>query len=159
MYRFNKNKQMSLSDFNQPISLKMNQDNRRIKMAESIPWDEIEVKYAALFRGGTGMPAKLLQTALGSLLIQKQYGYSDREPVEQIRENPYYQFFIGLPGYEYKIPFVPSLLVEFRKRLTDEILIEVNEMIANYHSTDDSDDDSGAGGGSDRDPDTVDRDS
>lgn len=78
-----------------------------------------------------------MQTALGSLLIPKQYGYSDRELTEQIRENPYYQYFIGLPGYQDKIPFVPSLLVEFRKRLTDEILTEINEMIAEYNSTQD----------------------
>ncbi len=61
------------------------------------------------------MPAKPLRMALGSLLIQKQYHYPDEKLVEQIRENPYYQYFIGLPGYEDKIPFVPSLLVEFRK--------------------------------------------
>jgi IS5 family transposase len=75
------------------------------------------------------MPAKPLRTALGSLLIQKQYQYSNRELVEQIRENPYFQYFIGLPGYQDEITFVPSLLVEFRKRLSDEVLKEINEMI------------------------------
>lgn len=45
------------------------------------------------------MPAKPLRMALGSLLIQKQYHFSDEELVEQIRENPYYQYFIGMPGY------------------------------------------------------------
>lgn len=134
MYKFNRNRQFSLSDFNQPIGLKMNPKNRWIKKAETIPWNEIEEQYASLFPSETGMHAKPLQTALGSLLIQKQYGYSDRELVEQIRENPYYQYFIGLPGYQDKIPFVPSLLVEFRKRLTDEILAEINEMIAEYNS-------------------------
>ena len=57
------------------------------------------------------------------------------------KENPYYQYFIGLPGYEYKAPFVPSLLVEFRKRLDENILAEINEMIAAYNSSDDSSDD------------------
>lgn len=137
MYKFNRNRQFSLSDFNQPIGLKMNPENRWIKKAETIPWNEIEEQYASLFPSETGMPAKPLQTALGSLLIQKQYGYSDRELVEQIRENPYYQYFIGLPGYRDEIPFVPSLLVEFRKRLTDEILTEINEMIAEYNSPQD----------------------
>lgn len=137
MYKFNRNRQFSLSDFNQPIGLKMNPENRWIKKAATIPWSEIEEQYASLFPSETGMPAKPLQTALGSLLIQKQYGYSDRELVEQIRENPYYQYFIGLSGYQDKIPFVPSLLVEFRKRLTDEILTEINEMIAEYNSPQD----------------------
>ncbi len=115
-----------------------------------IPWDEIEDRYAELFPSEVGMPAKPLQTALGSLLIQKEYGYSDRELVEQIKENPYYQYFIGLPGYEYKAPFVPSLLVEFRKRLDENVLAEINEMIAAYNSPDDSsDDDSNSSGNSD----------
>lgn len=137
MYKFNRNRQFSFSDFNQPTGLKMNPENRWVKKSETIPWDEIEERYSSLFPSRTGMPAKPLQTALGALLIQKQYDYSDRELVEQIRENPYYQYFIGLPGYQDRAPFAPSLLVEFRKRLTDEILIEINEMIAEYNSPDD----------------------
>ena len=137
MYKFDRNHQFTLSDFNQPMGLKMNPENRWVIKAATIPWKEIEERYAQLFPSKTGMPAKPLQAALGSLIIQKQYGYSDRELVEQIRENLYYQFFIGLPGYQDKIPFVPSLLVEFRKRLTDEILDEINEMIAEYNSHDD----------------------
>ena len=54
--------------------------------------------------------------------------------MEQIREHPYYQFFIGLPGYQDEEPFVPSLLVEFRKRLTDDILGDINEMIIAYNT-------------------------
>ena len=89
------------------------------------------------------MPAKPLRMALGSLMIQKQYGYSDRELVEQITENPYYQYFIGLPGFSNAAPYVPSLLVEFRKRLNDEILAEINEMIIAYNTPDDPDPGSG----------------
>ncbi|MCR5557294.1 MAG: IS5 family transposase [Butyrivibrio sp.] len=153
MYKFNRNHQFSLSDFNQPIGLKMNPENRWVKKSEAIPWYDIEQRYASLFPSNTGMPAKPLQAALGSLLIQKQYGYSDRELVEQIRENPYYQFFIGLPGYQENAPFVPSLLVEFRKRLTDEVLSEINEMIAEYNHPDDHNGDGTGGDDSSSDPD------
>ena len=149
MYKFDRYHQYSLSDFNQPLGMEMNPENRWVKKAAMIPWDEIEDRYAGLFPSEVGMPAKPLQTALGSLLIQKEYGYSDRELVEQIKENPYYQYFIGLPGYEYKAPFVPSLLVEFRKRLDENVLAEINEMIAAYNNPDDSsDDDSNDGGNS-----------
>ena len=139
MYKFDRNHQLSLSDFNQPLGMEMNAENRWVKKAAMIPWENIEDRYAELFPSEVGMPAKPLQTALGSLLIQKEYGYSDRELVEQIKENPYYQYFIGRPGYEYKAPFVPSLLVEFRKRLNEDVLAEINEMIAAYNSPDDSD--------------------
>ena len=147
MYKFDRNHQYSLSDFNQPLGMEMNPENRWVKKAAMIPWDEIEDRYAELFPSKVGMPAKPLRTALGSLLIQKEYGYSDRELVEQIKENPYYQYFIGLPGYEYKAPFVPSLLVEFRKRLDENVLAEINEMIAAYNNADDSSDDDSNGGG------------
>ena len=147
MYKFDRNHQYSLSDFNQPLGMEMNPENRWVKKAAMIPWDEIENRYADLFPSKVGMPAKPLQTALGSLLIQKEYGYSDRELVEQIKENPYYQYFIGLPGYEYKAPFVPSLLVEFRKRLDENVLADINEMIAAYNDPDDSSDDDSNGGG------------
>ena len=46
MYKTNRNRQFSLSDFNQPIGLKMNPDNRWVKMAETIPWADIEKRYA-----------------------------------------------------------------------------------------------------------------
>lgn len=112
MYRKDRHHQFSLFDFNQPIGLKMNPENRWVKKADLIPWDEIEDRYASLFPSKTGMPAKPLRLALGSLIIQKQYLYADRELVEQLTENPYYQCFIGLPGYQQTAPFVPSLLVE-----------------------------------------------
>lgn len=111
----------------------MNPDNRWVRKAEAIPWNDIEDRYAELFPSQTGMPAKPLRMALGSLIIQKQYGYSDRELVEQIMENPYYQYFVGLPGFQEEQPYAPSLLVEFRKRLTEEILGEINEMIIAYN--------------------------
>lgn len=133
MYKFNRNRQMSFTDFNQPAGMQMDPDNRWVKKAAAIPWHDIEEKYAALFPSETGMPAKPLQTALGSLMIQKKYDYSDRELVEQIKENAYYQYFIGLPGYKYEAPFAPSLLVEFRKRLTDDILADINEMMIQFN--------------------------
>lgn len=149
MYKFDRNHQFKLTDFNQPMGLKMNPENRWVRKAETIPWNEIEDKYAKLFPGKKGMPAKPLRVALGSLLIQKQLQFSDRELVEEIRENPYFQYFIGLPGYKDEIPFVPSLLVEFRKRLTEEVLTEINEMIIEYNSPDDDDPTGGNSAGKD----------
>ena len=64
MYKFDKNHQFGLADFNQPMGLKMNSENHWVKKAEMIPWEVIEEKYAALFPGKKGMPAKPLRTAL-----------------------------------------------------------------------------------------------
>ena len=100
-------------------------------MAEQIPWDVFESKYAELFPNDTGNVAKPLRTALGSLIIQKKLCFSDRELVEQITENPYLQYFIGLPGYQEEPPFDASTLVLFRKHLSPEIIMEANDYILN----------------------------
>ena len=137
------NHQFRFSDFNQPMGLKLSPENRWVKKAETIPWDAIEDRYAKLFPSKTGMPAKPLRMALGALLIQKQLGCSDRELCEELKENPYMQYFVGLPGFQQNAPFVPSLLVEFRKRLTEKILGEINEMIIEFNTEDDDRDDDG----------------
>lgn len=129
MYRPLDKLQHSFLDFNQPMGLKMNPDNRWVKMADCIPWDEFEIKYAELFPSGTGNVAKPLRMALGALIIQTKFQFADRELVEQITENPYLQYFIGLPGYQEEAPFDASTLVLFRKRITAEMLMEANEYL------------------------------
>lgn len=137
MYKKNRNKQFKLTDFNQPMGLKLDPENKWIKKAEMIPWNRIEDKYATLFESTTGTVAKPLRMALGALMIQKEYGFSDRTLVEQLQENPYFQYFIGLPGFQLEAPFAPSLLVEFRKRLTEDILMDINELILKGDDDDD----------------------
>ncbi len=62
-------------------------------MASLIPWEEFEEEYAQNFSTETGVPAKTFRMALGGLIIKERLGTSDRETVEQIRENPYLQYF------------------------------------------------------------------
>ena len=129
MYRYS-NGQISLSDFQQPMGMCLREDNRWVKKAQSVPWDKLEAKYADLFPSETGNVAKPLQLALGACLIQREYGYSDVETVLQIQENPYLQYFCGYAGYDdSKPPFDASSMVHFRKRLTPEILAQINEMV------------------------------
>ena len=59
-------------------------------MAELIPWSEFEAEYAENFPTEMGAPAKSFRMALGALIIKEKLGISDRETVEQIRENPIY---------------------------------------------------------------------
>ncbi len=56
--------------------------------------------------------------------------------MEQITENPYLKYFIGLPGYQETPPFDASTLVLFRKRITAEMLNEANEYLP-AHKDDD----------------------
>ena len=131
MYKKQTNRQLTIYDFDQPLGLTMNPENRWVKKADSIPWSVIEDKYAALFNSDRGNIAKPVRMALGALIIQSEFQYSDIETVNQIRENPYLQYFVGLHSYKDEKPFDASLMVHFRKRLSSEILIEINEFILN----------------------------
>ena len=129
MYRYS-NGQISLVDFKQPVGMNLKEGNRWVKKAQTIPWPEIEKRYAALFTNRKGNAAKPLRLALGACIIQAEYGFSDEETALMIQETPYLQYFCGYPGYDdEKLPFDPSLMVYFRKRLTPEVLGEINEMI------------------------------
>lgn len=122
-------KQLTFGDFDQPVGMKLDPNNRWVKKAELIPWSKIETEYAKLFKGIKGHVAISARMAFGALLIQTEYGYSDQETVEQIQENPYLQFFCGLSGYKYERPFDASVMVRFRKRLSADKLTEINECI------------------------------
>jgi len=74
--------------------------------------------------------ARLLSSfriALGALIIKEKLGIRDRETVEQIREKPYLQYFIGQSTYSNERTFDPSLLVHFRQRISAELVNKVNE--------------------------------
>jgi hypothetical protein len=121
--------QLSFDDFDQPLGLTLNPNNRWVIKARLVPWASLEADYAKFFPSHEGNVAKPFRMACGALLIQKEFGYSDEELVEQIQENPYLQYFIGLPGYTQERPFDASTLVYFRKRLDKATLNEINEKI------------------------------
>ncbi|GMA53512.1 hypothetical protein GCM10025857_48690 [Alicyclobacillus contaminans] len=71
MYKSQPYVQISFEDFNQPLGLHMNPENRWVKKAEQIPWGQLEKDYAKNFPNPKGNVAKSLRMALGALLIQK----------------------------------------------------------------------------------------
>ena len=134
MYQFH-NGQMSIFDFGQPIGMKLKDTNRWVIKANLIPWKELEEKYAQLFPSKTGTVAKPFRLIYGASIIQAEYGYSDEETVLQIQENPYLQFFCGYQEYDdSKPPFDSSLMVHIRRRLTPEIIGQINELLINKHT-------------------------
>jgi len=157
MYRREHRDQLSFQDFFLPFGGQLSGDNRWIKLADLIPCDELEDDYAAQFCKGFGAPAKPFRMALGALIIKARLGLTDEELVEQIKENPYLQFFIGLEVYQYSAPFDPSMMVYFRKRLPESVVNDCNERIVRYglnvirsSAANDHDDDGSHGGGATR---------
>lgn len=129
MYRRSTPGQLSFENFYLPFGGKLSGENRWVKLAEWIEWEVLETEYAQQFSQNMGAPAKSFRMALGALIIKERLGTSDEETVQQIRENPYLQYFLGLSEYQDEAPFETSMLVHFRKRLSLEIIQQINERI------------------------------
>jgi len=127
MYRFEEQSQVSSENFELPFEGKLSEDNRWVIMASLIPWSDFEEEYASIFTEEIGAPAKSFRMALGALIIKEKLGISDRETVEQIKENPYLQYFIGISSYRNETPFDASMLVHFRQRIGVELVNRINQ--------------------------------
>jgi len=129
MYRKDNPHQMKFKDFYLPFGGKLSGENRWVILAKQIPWQQIEQNYSELFSNDEGCPAKAARVGFGALVIKERLGTTDRETVEQIRENPYLQYFLGFPEYSNEVPFHHTMMTHFRKRFSKEILAEINDMI------------------------------
>ena len=127
---------------------KLNPNNRWVIAGSLIPWDKVEEKYKKSFSKKNGRPAKPVRMAIGSYLIKEKYDLSDVETVEMIKENPYLQFFLGLPAFEDKAPFEASMMTWFRKRITPEMIVEVNEYLVQNARKKNDNSGKGSGGNS-----------
>ena len=110
--------------------VRLDPGNKWIRMSKLIPWEEFEEQYAALFSNPKeGKPAKSARIAIGTIVIKKRYGFSDVDITEEIRENPYLQYFLGFEEYSSAPPFDPSMMTWFRERVTPEMMAEVNDYV------------------------------
>ena len=97
MYRYS-NGQISLADFKQPVGMNLKESNRWVKKAQTIPWLEIEKRYAALFTNRKGNVVKPLRLALGACIIQAEYGTPTKRPHFRSRRTRTCSTSVGIPA-------------------------------------------------------------
>lgn len=125
-----KDKRPRFETFYLPFGGRLDGNNRWVQLEKLIPWDGVEQKYKSHFKQKKGRKAKNVRVALGSLLIKEKLRLTDEETAEQVRENPYLQYFLGFDAYEYCYRFEASMMVHFRTRLGPDAIRGVNEMVA-----------------------------
>nr|CRH06496.1 Transposase [Candidatus Magnetococcus massalia]CRH07375.1 Transposase [Candidatus Magnetococcus massalia] len=121
MIRYSSAKQQTLPGFESPFEQGLDARNRWVKLAEVIPWDELVDAYSSRMSSGHGRPAKSPRLVIGAMIIKHRQRWTDEETVEQIRENPYLQYFCGFTSFKLEQPFAPSLFVEVRRRMGGEV--------------------------------------
>jgi transposase, IS5 family len=117
MIRYTSSKQLTIAEFDWPFETVLDKDNRWVKLSECIPWDELAESYYQSLSAKSGRPAKDARLVIGAVIVKHKLSLSDAETVQQIQENPYLQYFVGLPGFQQDEPFASSLFVEIRKRM------------------------------------------
>jgi len=130
MIREANEKQLTLAEFDWPFLSELNEDNRWVKLADAIPWEALSEPYLKNFANSTlGRPAKPARLVIGAVIIKHKLVLSDRETVDQISENPYLQYFVGLSGFQTQKPFDPSLLVWIRRRMGQQVFDKFQQTI------------------------------
>lgn len=122
--------QLILEGFESPFERELNPDNRWVRLAKLLPWDDLCSIYRKHFpEKSTGRPDLSPRVVLGSIIIKHLCNLDDRETVDQISENIYMQYFLGYSSFSDAPPFDPSLFVEFRKRLGLQQINAINQRI------------------------------
>ena len=110
---------------------KLDKSNRWVRLADNLPWAEIEVEYnKTLENKHCGASNKPARQVIGALLIKHIDNLSDEKTICAIQENPYMQYFVGLPAFTIKPLFSPELLVLVRKRLDADFFNRLTLLLA-----------------------------
>ena len=129
MYQKANRAQLSLEEFFLPFGGRLSAENRWVKLAKLMPWDLVEDLYMESFKNETtdGRPPIPARIAFGSIFIKERENLTDDSTLENITENPYMQYFLGLSAFRQKPLFDASMMVHFRVRFPAEKVNLINE--------------------------------
>ena len=91
--------QLCFPGFEKFFGIALDKQNRWIKLSKVIPWDEFAKAYYQNMSSKRGRPAKAARLIVGAVIIKHKLCLSDEETIDQIRENPYLQYFVGLTTF------------------------------------------------------------
>ena len=126
MYKAKDRKTLYLFEELFPFGGKLDENNRWLRIAELIPWDELESSYRSYF-SHTGRPAKDCRLVIGLLLLKHMTNVSDEEMVQLLRENIYFQAFCGFEHFVTNRVLDSSTLSKARDRLGVEYFRQLEE--------------------------------
>ncbi len=129
--RYTPQNQLKLDCFEpDPMFSRLDKSNRWVVLSDKIPWDDlVNIYYSFHPPKQTGRKGLSPRIIIGSVIIKHFYDYDDREVIEQIRENAYLQYFIGLESFMTAPPFDSSLFVDIRQKLSPDLQQRISEKL------------------------------
>ncbi|MCB9222234.1 MAG: transposase [Ignavibacteria bacterium] len=95
MISYTPQSELNVATFEELFKHFLDRNNRWVKLADALPWDELASIYMQSLSADNGRPTIDVRLAVGALIIKHKLGLSDREVVSTIRENVYIQYFVG----------------------------------------------------------------
>jgi hypothetical protein len=129
MINYTPQNQLSLEGFSHPFERDLLPDNKWVKLAKVVPWDELATIYSKKLQIDTGRKSVNIRTVIAALIVKHKLRLDDRGTVEMIQENIYIQYFCGFKSFTTKKAFDPSLFVDIRKRLGGEEFDSFNKLV------------------------------
>ena len=129
MYHRDDSEQLTMEEFFQPFGGRLRKDNRWVCLAGIMPWEYIEDIYTKNLSEETGRPAISSRIAFGAIFIKEFCHLTDEGTVQELQENSYMQYFLGLHEFQAERLFDPSMMVHFRKRFPVEEVAKINEYV------------------------------
>jgi len=102
--------------------------NELVILRQIIPWQTIINQLTQFYKSNSGRIGKSLRVMVALIILSRLRSLSDREVVEQVKENRYMQYFCNVSDEELASFVNPSVLCRFRQRLGEKgiAIIESN---------------------------------
>ena len=129
MINYSSQNQISLEFFKHPFKTELDPENRWVKLANVIPWDELAGVYSKKLQTDRGRKSVDIRTVIAALIVKHKLRLDDRGTIAMIQENIYLQYFCGLKQFTIEPVFDASLFVDIRKRLGVKEFNKFNKII------------------------------
>ena len=76
-----------MEGFETPFSQHPDKNNHRVKLTQSVPWDNLANVYYKKMNSSFGTPSLSARMVIGAVIIKPMLNIDNREVMEQVKEN------------------------------------------------------------------------
>ena len=85
MIRYTSTRQMSIEEFKTPFEVKLDKENRWIKLGNSLPWDAMASIYYRTMSADMGAPAIDARIVIGAMIVKHKLKRMTEQPFRPSR--------------------------------------------------------------------------
>jgi transposase, IS5 family len=98
----------------------INMSHELVRLARTIDWRFLEVRFGEAYSDGPGMPPLPTRLMAGLAILKHTFNLSDEELCTRWIENPYFQYLCGEEFFCHALPLDRSSLTRWRQRMGEE---------------------------------------